>query len=381
MFLIVNKTNTCLRPQKDDDKPSLSIEDRRFLELMDTEMKRDDNSHNWAAPLPFKPNRKQLPNNRTTLYIGPGALTQLLGRIPLRDSTFRAEKVAVIADLQQMFYSFYVRSDHRDYLRFVWHENNDLTKELVDFRMKVHVFGNSPSPAVATCGLRKTADIAGEMSGMDVKEYIYRNFYVDDALSVHSTSEEAVSLLKRAKSALLEEGSLRLHKICSNSSKVLSAFEKDDLAKDLKKLDFDQDDELPGGVLVSVGIYVTMHLLYRVTQDENIYKERRIIDHQWTSDPLGFASPVTLAENFFSYSSSRFTDHIDEVPSSFPLVTPDEDCEVRILKTTVGKEVPFEFIDLNISPHGSVLYEPHDNFLLDNPSDATIFSPYRCATE
>ncbi|CAC5400192.1 unnamed protein product [Mytilus coruscus] len=35
------------------------------------------------------------------------------------------------------------------------------------------------------------------------------------------------------------------------------------------------------------------------------------------------------------------SNHIDEVPSSFPLVTPDEDCEVRILKTTVGKEVPF----------------------------------------
>ncbi|CAC5374797.1 unnamed protein product [Mytilus coruscus] len=38
---------------------------------------------------------------------------------------------------------------------------------------------------------------------------------------------------------------------------------------------------------------------------------------------------------------ASFIDHIDEVPSSFPLVTPDEDCEVRILKTTVGKEVPF----------------------------------------
>ncbi|CAC5374701.1 unnamed protein product [Mytilus coruscus] len=38
---------------------------------------------------------------------------------------------------------------------------------------------------------------------------------------------------------------------------------------------------------------------------------------------------------------SCLDDHIDEVPSSFPLVTPDEDCEVRILKTTVGKEVPF----------------------------------------
>ncbi|VDI26079.1 Hypothetical predicted protein [Mytilus galloprovincialis] len=68
---------------KDDDKPSLSIEDRSFLELMDTEMKRDDNSHNWIAPLPFKPNRKQLPNNRT----------QALHRARSFDATLRKDPV------------------------------------------------------------------------------------------------------------------------------------------------------------------------------------------------------------------------------------------------------------------------------------------------
>ena len=102
--------------------------------------------------------------------------------------------------------------------------------------MKARVFGNSPSPAVATFGLLITADIAAETVGMDVKEFIYQNFYVDDAMSSHGTSYEAIDLLKRTQSSLQEIGNLRLHKICSNSIEVLSAFDKDDLDKDLKKL-------------------------------------------------------------------------------------------------------------------------------------------------
>ena len=65
---------------------------------------------------------------------------------------FRKEKVAILADIQQMFHCFLVREDHRNYLRFLWYRDNDVTKEIIDYRMKVHVFGNSPSPAVAIYG-------------------------------------------------------------------------------------------------------------------------------------------------------------------------------------------------------------------------------------
>lgn len=51
-----------------------------------------------------------------------------------------------------MFHCFLVREDYRGVLRFIWHKDNDLKKELVDSRMRVHVFGNSPSPAVAIYG-------------------------------------------------------------------------------------------------------------------------------------------------------------------------------------------------------------------------------------
>ena len=61
------------------------------------------------------------------------------------------------ADIQHMFHCFIVREDHRDFLRFLWFHNNDPDSDIVDYRMCVHVFGNSPSPAVAIYGLRRAA--------------------------------------------------------------------------------------------------------------------------------------------------------------------------------------------------------------------------------
>lgn len=39
------------------------------------------------------------------------------------------------------------------FLRFLWFEDNDFTKPVTEYRMTVHVFGNSPSPAITIYGL------------------------------------------------------------------------------------------------------------------------------------------------------------------------------------------------------------------------------------
>lgn len=110
--------------------------------------------------------------------------------------------------------------------------------------MKVHVFGNRPSPAIANYGLHKTAEISEEKYGSDVKDFIQKNFYVDDGLISLPSSSEAIDLMTRTMSALKNEGNLRLHKIASNKEEVMSAFASDDLAKDLKDLDIG-NDQLP----------------------------------------------------------------------------------------------------------------------------------------
>lgn len=38
---------------------------------------------------------------------------------------FRLEKIGIMADIQQMFYCFKVRQDHRNYLRFFWYVDID----------------------------------------------------------------------------------------------------------------------------------------------------------------------------------------------------------------------------------------------------------------
>jgi len=49
---------------KDDEKLGLSVEDKQFLDIMDSELHRDSQGH-WVAPLPFRIPRSPLPNNKS----------------------------------------------------------------------------------------------------------------------------------------------------------------------------------------------------------------------------------------------------------------------------------------------------------------------------
>ena len=131
------------------------------------------------------------------LLTGPDLVNSLLG-ILLR---FRQGVVAITADIEQMFYRFSVPDEHRNYLRFMWYKDNDPNQEMIEYRMTRHVFGNSPSPAVATFGLRKCVSNADE----DVRDFVSNNFYVDDALTSVDTCEEAISILSHTQATLKEE--------------------------------------------------------------------------------------------------------------------------------------------------------------------------------
>ena len=61
-------------------------------------------------------------------------------------------------DIEQMFHSFYVNSNGRDYLRFLWFANNDLTGPIVEYRMNNHLFGAASSPGVENVCLHQTAE-------------------------------------------------------------------------------------------------------------------------------------------------------------------------------------------------------------------------------
>nr|XP_054596974.1 uncharacterized protein LOC129163443 [Nothobranchius furzeri] len=224
------------------------------------------------------------------LLSGPNLNNSLLG-VLLR---FRKHQVAITADIQQMFYCFLVREDCRDVLRFVWHEDNNPKNQIVDFRMRVHVFGNSPSPAVATFGLRRAAQQGEEKYGEDVRQFVDRDFYVDDALKSVPTEEDAIDLLKRTQD-MLAESNLRLLKMASNKVKVMDAFPVKDRAKDLQDLDLSEDD-LPDQRSLGVKWNIMSdEFTFHIPQTDKPYTRRGVLSTvNGVFDPLGFLSPVII---------------------------------------------------------------------------------------
>lgn len=102
------------------------------------------------------------------LLTGPDLNTSLLGVL----MRFRKEQVASTADIEHMFHCFVVKEDHRDFLRFLWYRNNNPTSDIMDYRMQVHLFGNSPFPAVAVYGLRLATKEAEANYGSDARRFV-----------------------------------------------------------------------------------------------------------------------------------------------------------------------------------------------------------------
>lgn len=356
---------------KNDNKLALSMEDEKFLNIMNKHVYKDE-SNSWVAPLPFRHPRPHLPNNkdqalsrlsslRRTLEKKPQMKEQFIGfmqkildndhaelapqlhdeqecwylpsfgvyhpkkpnqiRIVFDSSAqhhgvslndvllsgpdlnnslmgvlirFRKELVAITADVQQMFHCFVVRPDHRDYLRFLWHRDNDPTKDIVEYRMKVHVFGNRPSPAVATYCLRRAAQQSEQEHSSTTRRFIERNFYVDDGLISLPTEAEAIRLLQTTQS-LLSKSNLRLHKIASNSVNVLKAFPKEDHAENIKDLDLEEDTPHIQRSLGLTWEITSDTFSFQVADDDKPFTRRGVLSTvNSLYDPLGFAAPVTI---------------------------------------------------------------------------------------
>ena len=199
-----------------------------------------------------------------------------------------------MCDIEQMFHSFHVDLIHRDFLRFLWFEGNDPSKPIIEYRMNIHLFGNGPSPAVTTYGLRRTAADGEEEHGEETKEFICHNFYVDDSLASLPTDQRTTDLVKSAQ-ATLATANLRLHKVVSNSVKVMEAFPAEDRAKDVRDLDL-RCVNLPAQR--SLGVFWDLEadaFTFKVSLPQKPFTRRGVLSIvNSVYDPLGLVVPVML---------------------------------------------------------------------------------------
>ncbi|XP_067273612.1 uncharacterized protein [Pseudorasbora parva] len=224
------------------------------------------------------------------LLTGPDLNNSLLGVL----MRFRKEPVAFMVDIQQMFHCFKVRPADRNHLRFLWFHENNPEDELTEYRMKVHVFGNSPSPAVAIYCLRRAAQEGEEEFGQDARQFVEQDFYMDDGLKSVPSPEMAIDLLKRTQD-MLAGSNLKLHKLASNSKEVMKAFPSEDYANSLKELDLGASS-LP--MQRSLGLLWNLDtdcFNFHVQKDKRPYTRRGLLSViNSLYDPLGFVAPITV---------------------------------------------------------------------------------------
>ena len=223
------------------------------------------------------------------LLQGPDPNSSLAGLL----CRFRKERVAITCDIKKMFHQFRVTREHRKYLKFLWYEDN-VSKNVVDYQMNVHLFGAVSSPSCAIFGLQQLArDYAEEYP--DAAAFVLNNFYVDDGLISVSTPDEAIRLMEDATS-LTSKGNLLLHKFLSNDMAVANALGcEESMIKDLnsdKEMitralglcwdvsadSFHFSDKIPEKPLTRRGILSTVASVF---------------------DPLGMIAPFTLTGKLF----------------------------------------------------------------------------------
>ncbi|KAK3728019.1 hypothetical protein QZH41_000113 [Actinostola sp. cb2023] len=224
------------------------------------------------------------------LLQGPDLTNNLAGVL----CRFRKEPIALMCDIEGMFHQVKVNVEQRNLLRFLWWEDGDIDKDLIEYRMTVHLFGAGSSPGCSNFALKTTADDNQEQFGSEAAEFVRNDFYVDDGLKSVAGVKEAIGLIENTK-ALCTEGGFNLHKFVSNSKEVIEAVPKEQRAKGIKDLDLTKD-HLPIERALGVQWCVESdQLQFRVELKDRPLTRRGILSTVSSIYyPLGIVAPVLL---------------------------------------------------------------------------------------
>ena len=88
------------------------------------------------------------------LQQGPDLTNSLVGVL----TKFREERIALVADVQEMFHQVAVDTSDYGYLQFLWWPRGVLNDSPKKYYMKVHPFGARPSPSCASFCLKQAAE-------------------------------------------------------------------------------------------------------------------------------------------------------------------------------------------------------------------------------
>ena len=247
---------------------------------------------------PAKPDKTRVVFDGSAKYCGTSLNSQLLQGPNLANTLigvlirFRKEKVAFMADIQEMFYQVRVPASYVNFLRFLWWPEGDISRDLEEFAMTKHIFGSISSPGCANFALQKCAKDNYNFSP-EAAETIRYSFYIDDCLKSVASIEEAVKLAAELKQ-MCAKGGFNLTKFVSNRPEVTESLPDHDKTELMKvaELGCDTMAERALGVLWD---FQKDQFQFKVKINSKPLTRRGILSATSSFfDPLGFAAPVLM---------------------------------------------------------------------------------------
>ena len=221
------------------------------------------------------------------LLKGPDLLQNLVG-VLLR---FRQEKIAMVADIEQMFHQIRITESDQPAMSFLWRNLNTYQDPDV-YQMTVSIFGMKCSPAIANFVLRKTAEenCGATPQSRAAALAVKQNFYMDDFLRSEPDVQTAKDMQSEV-TKLVALGGFHLTKWMSNDTEVLEHISRSERAHpDLESEEAYQHRAL-GCVWSpstdSIGIYYQISVVSST-------KRGMLQAMASVFDPLGIVSPFTL---------------------------------------------------------------------------------------
>lgn len=206
---------------------------------------------------------------------GPNLL-EVISSVVIR---FRMRKVGIIADVKKAFLQISIRSEDRDFLRFLWWDKHD-DKKIKVYRHRRLVFGLTCSSFLLAATIITTleeAPIKYEQTASQLKNGIYVDncvTSVDDEESAIKFKEEAIKLFASAKFDL-REWEWNCTEYTEEFTKTISVLGLTwDLVNDTLTCDIDKGDPLDNGPITKRKILSTAHRIF---------------------DPVGFTVPLAIS--------------------------------------------------------------------------------------
>ena len=224
------------------------------------------------------------------LLQGPDLTNNLVGIL----CRFRLYPVAFCCDIRNMFHQVLVKEKHRDLLRFLWFQNNDVNGPIVQYKMKVHVFGARSSPSVVNFVLKDAADKFRTEENQRAADFIKDDFYVDDGIKSVKSVKEAIAILKDSVE-ICKQGGFQLHKIISNHPAILRALCPKEEVQSVKSLDLTKE-EVPVERTLGISWNTVMdEFQFEVKPSQKPNTRRGILSVVSSIfDPIGMISPFIL---------------------------------------------------------------------------------------